>query len=321
MVARVSKVLVVLLFAGLINVPLVPAHAATWQVEMINHIYKPQELRIAIGDTVTWKNVEAHDDTHTVTSTVAGRNEEDPNGPLQSPIIEPGQSFSHTFTEAGDFFYYCKIHGFEMSGVVRVRAPGAPFAVEDKMSANSDGSGSVTGVVNVMANDSDPDNPNDVRVTSWDESTAKNASVVCTNTGDCTYTATGAPCGSTDSFRYTISDGAQTDSATVDVTVTCGATAEPSETQVSLRLRKHLKARGVVLTEAKACSRGRRLKIQRSTSSGWKTIATTSSSRDGSYLHRLRDRRGAYRTKAPATTLGTGQKCRAGLSPVRRHKH
>lgn len=317
---RISKVVVVALFAGLFSAPLAPAHAATWEVEMSDHTYNPRDLMITTGDTVTWENVEPHDDDHTVTSTVPGRNQEDPNGPLQSPIISPGQSFSFTFTQPGDYFYYCKVHGFEMSGVVRVRPPGAPFAVEDELSAGSDGSGPATGTVDVLTNDFDREN-DPLNVTSWDETTSTGATVTCTPDGVCTYTAAVASCASADSFRYTISDGSQTDSATVTVAVSCGATGEASNTQVSLKLRKHLLARGTVLAEAKACARGRVLKIQRSTNHGWKKVASTRSSRDGSYSARLKDRIGTYRTKAPATMLGTGQKCKADLSPRRRHTH
>jgi hypothetical protein len=52
-----------------------------------------------------------------------------------SGILEPGQTFSHTFTETGDFSYICAIHP-QMTGTIRVSAgaaagptPTAPAAV------------------------------------------------------------------------------------------------------------------------------------------------------------------------------------------------
>ncbi|MBY5163939.1 plastocyanin/azurin family copper-binding protein [Salsipaludibacter albus] len=61
--------------------------------------YGPSVLEVAVGDTVTWTN----DDTmaHTVTS---------PDGAFDSGMVQPGESWSHTFTEAGEFPYLCTPH-------------------------------------------------------------------------------------------------------------------------------------------------------------------------------------------------------------------
>jgi plastocyanin len=64
---------------------------------------------VALGTTVEWKN----DDplAHTVTAT---------DGGFQSPLIEPGQTWRHTFTAPGTYSFYCTPHPF-MRGVVVVR--------------------------------------------------------------------------------------------------------------------------------------------------------------------------------------------------------
>src|SRR5919107_1684599 len=64
--------------------------------------FSPNPVEVSVGDTVTWTN----DDTqpHTV---VSGENAQ-PSGEFDSspnfnPLIAPGQTFSHTFTEAGQY--------------------------------------------------------------------------------------------------------------------------------------------------------------------------------------------------------------------------
>jgi plastocyanin len=64
---------------------------------------------ITLGTTVEWKN----DDplAHTVTAT---------DGGFQSPLIESGQTWRHTFTSPGTYTFYCTPHPF-MRGVIVVR--------------------------------------------------------------------------------------------------------------------------------------------------------------------------------------------------------
>ena len=72
-------------------------------------------------------------------------------------------------------------------------------------------------IVNVLANDSDPD-LDALTVTADVALTANNGTVVCV-LGLCTYTA-GAGFHGTDTFTYTLSDGfGATDTATVAITV------------------------------------------------------------------------------------------------------
>jgi FtsP/CotA-like multicopper oxidase with cupredoxin domain len=82
------------------------AHAETLKVDIVNTSFVPPELSVAVGDTVTWTNKDP--DTHSVVG-----------GPMNSPDIPEGGSFSYTFAEAGDIRYSCRFHPY-MEGVVHV---------------------------------------------------------------------------------------------------------------------------------------------------------------------------------------------------------
>jgi len=77
--------------------------------------YSPSELTILVGSSVTWLNDSGV--IHTVTS---GNLLEGSDGIFDSGIIMSGDTFSHTFSEAGHYQYYCTIHPW-MTGTVIVR--------------------------------------------------------------------------------------------------------------------------------------------------------------------------------------------------------
>ncbi|WP_370246700.1 plastocyanin/azurin family copper-binding protein [Nocardioides sp.] len=85
-------------------------------VDIKNYAYAMPDLRIDQGDTVTWTNLD--DAPHDVTVTA---------GPatFTSPMLEKGDSWSHTFDTAGDYSYLCSIHP-DMRAAVSVAA--APVA-------------------------------------------------------------------------------------------------------------------------------------------------------------------------------------------------
>ena len=73
-------------------------------------------IEVLVGDTVVWKNADTA--THTVTS-IADTGE---TGVLfDSGLFAPGKSFPHTFTEVGDYHYFCVVHPW-MEGAVIVTA-------------------------------------------------------------------------------------------------------------------------------------------------------------------------------------------------------
>lgn len=76
-------------------------------VENIEFTYRPAEVVIARGGTVTWKQRDS--DRHTVTG--AG---------FESGELSQGQTFSHMFSEPGIYEYRCKLHAV-MRGKIIVK--------------------------------------------------------------------------------------------------------------------------------------------------------------------------------------------------------
>ena len=66
-------------------------------IEIVDNDYEPDEIEVSVGDTVGWENT--GEVGHTVTF-----DDED------SGDVEPGDTYSRTFEEAGDFDYLCTIH-------------------------------------------------------------------------------------------------------------------------------------------------------------------------------------------------------------------
>jgi plastocyanin len=93
--------------AALLLLPGARAHAATITVSIDNFTFTPVELKVKIGDTVTWTN---HDDIpHTVVSA----------GKFRSKTLDTDDSFSFTFATAGDYKYFCSLHP-HMTGMIKV---------------------------------------------------------------------------------------------------------------------------------------------------------------------------------------------------------
>jgi len=76
-------------------------------VTIQNFSFQPAELTIKKGETVTWINQD------TVGHTITGDS-------LDSKLLENGQSFSHTFNEAGTYTYNCAPHPY-MKGKIIVQ--------------------------------------------------------------------------------------------------------------------------------------------------------------------------------------------------------
>lgn len=63
--------------------------------------YDNRNVTITPGSTVTWTNND--DKPHTITS---GSTQAGPDGKFDSGLIQPGQTYSHTFTDAGTYSYF-----------------------------------------------------------------------------------------------------------------------------------------------------------------------------------------------------------------------
>jgi hypothetical protein len=89
---------------------------------------------------------------------------------------------------------------------------------------------------------------------------------------------------------------------------------------VTLRLRRHLVARGTVSVDDAftACAASVPVKIQRRVAGGWKIVRTTTTSPTGSYRRRIPDKAGRYRATAPRIDMNGGfEICPRAVSPVR----
>ena len=75
---------------------------ATVAIKVFN--FQPDPLEIKAGDTVTWTNED--EILHTVT---AGTREK-PDGAFDGQLAEKGDTFEHTFDEAGTYDYFCSRH-------------------------------------------------------------------------------------------------------------------------------------------------------------------------------------------------------------------
>ena len=84
-----------------------PASAQEIQITIDNFTFSPNELKLKVGDSVTWTN---HDDIpHTVVSA----------GKFRSKTMDTDDKFTFTFTSAGDYKYFCSLHP-HMTGMIKV---------------------------------------------------------------------------------------------------------------------------------------------------------------------------------------------------------
>jgi IPT/TIG domain-containing protein len=118
----------------------------------------------------------------------------------------------------------------------------------------------------------------------------------------------------------------------IKVTTSCGSITSATDFTVSkvhsrsvtLSLKKHLRAKGVVSVGDgfTACAASVPVKIQRRVSGNWKSVGSTTTDASGSYSKKIKDKPGKYRAKAPKVTLNAGVDiCSADKSPARTHKH
>ena len=70
--------------------------------------FGPAEVRVRPGERVTWINCD--EDAHTSTAD---------EGAWASPLLAPGDAFTQTFPDPGEFAYHCEPHEF-MTGLVVV---------------------------------------------------------------------------------------------------------------------------------------------------------------------------------------------------------
>ena len=91
----------------------------THDVTVQNFSFSPQTLTITVGDIVKWTNISG---THNVRA--------NDNSFFSGPAAPAIWEFTHTFTNSGNFPYYCEPHlGNGMTGTIIVQNP---VSVEDE---------------------------------------------------------------------------------------------------------------------------------------------------------------------------------------------
>ena len=83
------------------------AEATPGTVFIDNFIFNPKVVTVKAGTTVTWTNRD--DIPHTVVSA----------GKFRSKTLDTDDKFSFTFTNAGDYKYFCSLHP-HMTGMIKV---------------------------------------------------------------------------------------------------------------------------------------------------------------------------------------------------------
>ena len=108
----VSRALVVALLSGpvvgaMLAFGAVAAQDATNVITIDNFTFSPKELTVAVGTTVKWVN---HDDIpHTIVQKKTT---------FRSKALDTDDSYSYTFTSAGDFDYFCGLHPHMVGKVI-----------------------------------------------------------------------------------------------------------------------------------------------------------------------------------------------------------
>ncbi len=120
-------------FAADVPVSIVPG-AST----LLNKAYSPNPVEIAVGDTVTWTNNDPgqfHSATSGSDATYSGVFG-DPGA--STSLLKTNASMSFTFTQAGEFPYYCFLHP-TMVGTVKVAggSMGGEFTVTASLGGNN----------------------------------------------------------------------------------------------------------------------------------------------------------------------------------------
>lgn len=86
------------------------ATADATMVDIKDFAYNPAQVDIPVGATVTWTNSDSVPHTATAQDRAA----------LQSGTLQPGDTYSQTFAEAGTFDYFCEFHP-NMKGTIVVQ--------------------------------------------------------------------------------------------------------------------------------------------------------------------------------------------------------
>src|SRR5829696_6991426 len=99
--------------------PIPARQEAAVDISVVDFAFEPGTVSVPAGATVTWTNTGSR--PHTVTAD---------DGSFDSGRLDPGEQFSHTFDQPGNFTYHCGFHP-EMQGSIVVAEPQEQTAAGD----------------------------------------------------------------------------------------------------------------------------------------------------------------------------------------------
>ena len=83
------------------------AGAAEVKVKIDNFTFQPAEIKVHVGDVIEWENED--DIPHTVTHSEFA---------FHSEALDTGDRFKFTFTDKGEFTYFCSLHPHMVGKVI-----------------------------------------------------------------------------------------------------------------------------------------------------------------------------------------------------------
>ena len=115
----ILAILAILFIASSMNVfgesaVIIPNEATEPSCAESGSCFLTSELTVSVGETITW-----HNDSSVIHTVTSGSFEDGPDRVFDSSIIMSGDTFTHTFTETGQYEYFCSIHPW-MTGTVIV---------------------------------------------------------------------------------------------------------------------------------------------------------------------------------------------------------
>jgi plastocyanin len=99
------------------NVHFLPGHygrtdrVEEGEIALSRMAYRPGTKSVPVGTTIVWRNSSIDETTHVVAAADAS---------FVSGVLEPGETFSHTFDAPGRYEYTCPLHPEQMRGAIEV---------------------------------------------------------------------------------------------------------------------------------------------------------------------------------------------------------
>lgn len=90
----------------------IPVGTSVPGCEESNACYIPADITINAGDTVNWTNTDSA--AHTVTG---GNPVDGPSGVFDSSLVMAGAEFAFTFSDSGNYEYFCMVHPWMVGSV------------------------------------------------------------------------------------------------------------------------------------------------------------------------------------------------------------